>query len=68
MKRVSFREELCKGCKLCVQACPKNIISLSENINSMGYRHAMITSQDKCSSCAFCAWVCPDLVITVKKD
>ena len=35
MAKVSFDEELCKGCGLCEIACPKQIITLSkEKINA----------------------------------
>lgn len=68
MAIVKFEEELCKGCGLCVTACPKQIIALSrEKINQKGYHPASITEQEKCIGCAFCATMCPDTVITVEK-
>lgn len=68
MAKVSFYEELCKGCGLCELACPKQIIALSkEKINAKGYHPAQITDQDKCIGCAFCATMCPDSVIKVEK-
>lgn len=69
MNRVTFREERCKGCELCVNACPKKIIALSKDrLNAKGFSPAIITDQEKCIGCAFCATVCPDVVITVEKD
>lgn len=68
MAKVSFQEDLCKGCKLCVSACPQKIIELADHFNSMGYHPATVKSQEKCRSCAFCAMVCPDIAITVTRE
>lgn len=69
MNRVTFREERCKGCELCVSACPKQIIKLSEErLNEKGFRPAEVTDAEKCIGCAFCATICPDVVIEVEKD
>ena len=67
--RVEFIEDRCKGCDLCVQACPTNIIFLdNNNINKKGYPVATVTEMDKCIGCANCAMMCPDNVITVYKE
>lgn len=56
--------ESCKGCSLCVDACPKEAITLSDTINSKGYHYAIKINQT-CTGCADCAMVCPDAVISV---
>ncbi|ACB85252.1 4Fe-4S dicluster domain-containing protein [Natranaerobius thermophilus] len=63
--RVTFKEERCKGCELCVEACPQKIVKLSDKINSKGYHPATVDDMDKCIACAMCARMCPDLVIEV---
>lgn len=69
MNRVTFREDRCKGCELCVDACPKHIIAIAtDRLNAKGFRPAEIIDQGKCIGCAFCATRCPDVVITVEKD
>ena len=68
MAKVTFKSDLCKGCSLCVAACPKQIIALAKDkINAKGHSPAEITDQSKCIACAFCATMCPDSVITVEK-
>lgn len=68
MERVTFNEDRCKGCELCVSFCPPKIIFMAERINQLGYRPATVEEQDKCISCAICARVCPDVVIKVYKE
>ncbi len=59
--------ERCKGCDLCVVACPLNIISLSKEVNVKGYNFAKSISEDTCTGCGSCAIVCPDGCISVYK-
>jgi len=56
--------ERCKGCEVCIAACPVNAIGMSNEVNSKGY-HYMQAINDKCTGCTNCAIVCPDGVITV---
>ena len=68
MAKVTFETDLCKGCGLCVHACPKHLIALaSDQLNKKGHSPAQITDQQACVGCAFCATMCPDCVITVEK-
>ena len=68
MAKVTFREDRCKGCGLCIEVCPKKILRFAEErLNEKGFNPAEITDQDACISCAFCATICPDCVITVEK-
>lgn len=68
MANVTFNRDLCKGCGLCVGACPKGIVALKEDeLNAKGYHPAGVTDKEQCIGCAFCATMCPDCVITVEK-
>jgi 2-oxoglutarate ferredoxin oxidoreductase subunit delta len=65
--RVTFQEDRCKACELCVHFCPQKIIALSDRINKLGYHPAAAVDQDKCTSCTLCARICPDTAIEVYK-
>ena len=67
MAMIKFRRERCKGCGLCVLACPKNLLMVSSKINRSGYPVAKIDDMKSCTGCALCAEMCTDVVITVFK-
>lgn len=60
--------ERCKGCGLCVVACAKDVIRLTDKkVNHFGYFYAE-SQNDGCIGCASCGIVCPDACITVYKQ
>jgi 2-oxoglutarate ferredoxin oxidoreductase subunit delta len=69
MTRVTFKEDRCKGCGLCIDVCPMKIIGFSDSLNEKGYHPAKVTEENmsKCIGCASCGKMCPDCVITVEK-
>ena len=68
MAKLTFNSDLCKGCGLCVEACPKGLLSIDmTSLNFKGYNPAVINDQDACTGCAICARMCPDCVIKVEK-
>ncbi len=70
MAKVSFRNDRCKGCGLCVDVCPKKIVMIDKSVlNQKGYHVATVREEDmaNCIGCAFCATMCPDCVIKVEK-
>ena len=69
MAKLTFNEELCKGCGLCVRACPKSVLALSKTkLNAKGYHPAEVVDQAACIGCASCARTCPDVAIRIEKD
>jgi len=58
-------KERCKGCEVCVDACPTNVISMTGEVNGKGYHFSFMANPDECTGCMNCAIVCPDGAITV---
>jgi 2-oxoglutarate ferredoxin oxidoreductase subunit delta len=60
-------QNICKGCELCICACPQESIALSDRINALGYRYAILV-KDNCTGCVNCALVCPEAAIAVYRQ
>lgn len=52
-------EEECKGCGLCIEACPPKVIALNERMNRYGYRTAVYAGGG-CTGCGICFLACPE--------
>ena len=63
---VTVNTERCKGCNLCVVACPCDVLGLQPK-EDRGYHFAYMANPDKCIGCMSCALVCPDACIEVYK-
>jgi 2-oxoglutarate ferredoxin oxidoreductase subunit delta len=67
--RIVIDVERCKGCELCMDACPPGVIDLADTLNSKGYRPVvLIDPMHDCTGCSLCATVCPDGCITVYRE
>jgi len=65
---VKVDTEKCKGCALCVEVCPKDVLQMGHAVNSMGWLYAETPGSDKCTGCKMCAIICPDAVIRITKE
>lgn len=69
MNYAKIEANLCKGCRMCVQTCPKHCIYIGNSINEIGYQYAVFKTGTACTACGLCFYVCPEPgAITVFKD
>lgn len=62
---VTFENEACKGCELCVNECPHGVLEMGGAVNNKGYIFPEVINPESCTGCTNCAVICPDSVITV---
>ena len=68
MARIEVVEQKCKGCGLCIMACPKDCLEMSAELNERGVNYPVMKKDAKCTGCASCALICPDARITVYRE
>ena len=68
MYRLNLNPAYCKGCGICVEACPKNVIKSSGRIDSKGHLLPQAGDMKRCSGCRLCELVCPDFAIALTED
>ena len=61
---VVVNTERCKGCNLCVVACPSDVLELHpREVNNKGYHYVYMKNPDACIGCASCGLVCLHFII-----
>ncbi|MCA9512801.1 MAG: 4Fe-4S binding protein [Myxococcales bacterium] len=60
---VAIDVERCKGCTLCVPACPPRVLAMSVERNAIGAPYPLLSPG--CTGCGACALVCPDFCFEV---
>ncbi|OJF76979.1 MAG: tungsten formylmethanofuran dehydrogenase [Treponema sp. CETP13] len=68
--KITIDSEMCKGCYLCINACPQNVITISKQTNTGGvypatYSTISTKNGKSCIACGSCFQMCPDLAIEV---
>ena len=64
MSKSVVNPENCKACGLCIASCPKQAISMTDEINTHGYKHVRV-DEEKCIGFGICYTICPDAVFTI---
>jgi len=66
---VEVTNDRCKGCGLCVEACPTNSLRLGEKLNRLGYHAAEYLPETGCTACGVCFYACPEpAAITIYQE
>lgn len=56
---VIINAEECKGCELCIAACPAKVLFLTDRFNTHGY-HPSAYLGEGCTGCGICFYNCPE--------
>lgn len=65
---IDVDEKYCKGCNLCIAACPQEVLALDMlRLTPKGYHPAHLIA-DGCTGCAICAVICPEAAIRVYRE
>ena len=57
--RLELDSEECKGCGLCVEACPPKVLRLAPSLNRYSY-HPVTYLGEGCTGCGICFFACPE--------
>jgi 2-oxoglutarate ferredoxin oxidoreductase subunit delta len=57
-----IKEEWCKGCGICVEFCPRKILTLGEE------ETVKVVRPEECTACGLCELRCPDFALGVVKN
>lgn len=49
----------CKACGRCIEACPLNLLKMSDDYNERGY-HYVVYCGEGCTGCGNCFYTCPE--------
>ena len=60
--RVYIAKQRCKGCELCIEFCPSDVLARSTDFNPKGYHYPIVTS-DGCINCRLGLTVSPEYAI-----
>ena len=63
--KVIIHKDLCKGCLLCIKACPLKVLETDIHINVLGCYPTKPAHTEKCIACGNCFEVCPDACIEI---
>ena len=65
---VKIDVEKCKGCNLCIDACPEGLIVMKGSLNKKGVTPCSFEDAEECcKGCMACARICPECGIAIYK-
>lgn len=58
LPRIVIQEKLCKGCSICVDFCPTDVLEMKGSV-------VAVRNLEACTRCQLCDLRCPDFAIQV---
>jgi 2-oxoglutarate ferredoxin oxidoreductase subunit delta len=65
--KVTISAKHCKGCKLCISACPRKALKLTGRYTHAGIEIIEWDASSGCTACLLCTAMCPDAAITIEE-
>lgn len=65
MPEIVIHRDWCKGCYICVNVCPRNVLEIDQESFDHGFHPVVAVRPDDCTVCRQCELLCPDLAIAV---
>ena len=59
MVEMTIREEACRGCRMCEDICPTDVIVFDD-----ATKKATVGEMTNCIACLSCSYLCPSAAIT----
>ena len=63
--RITIDAVLCKGCQICAEVCPKDVLVMIDAPDKWEGTIAEVVAIDGCTACMLCEIECPDFAIRV---
>jgi len=67
MFKIVINTEWCKGCHICVEVCPRQVLDVDGDAFVRGSHPVRVARIEDCTVCRQCELLCPDLAITVEE-
>ncbi|MDR3290651.1 MAG: 4Fe-4S binding protein [Methanobrevibacter sp.] len=63
---IQINPDLCKGCYICIEICPKSVYVISNVANKKDIKIPAPENEKDCITCHLCELECPDQAIYVE--
>jgi len=64
---VAIIQELCKGCYICSDMCPRDVFAIEALPGPGGFRPVRVARPENCNGCQLCVIYCPDFATEVSE-
>ncbi len=68
MPEIAVNQQWCKGCYICVNVCPHQVLEIDQETFVHGFHPVVAARPEDCTVCRQCELLCPDLAISVTED
>ena len=68
MGKIYIDENLCAGCGICIEFCPKEVLARSDRRSLGGIHLVRIENSAACTCCRLCELYCSSFAISVEGE